>query len=133
MPIYFVEVKSYVVSFARSTSRRPIEPGRPWSRQLKLKVRSAARGLRVSNIQIEFFDSSHENYQHTIGERNHSQMSFYLADREFADLYKILQTEKPLAIVWDEHVNTPEQSFVQNWRITTSLDEPLGEGQTDNN
>ena len=133
MPIYFVEVKSYIVSFARSTSRRPIEPGRPWSRQLKLKVRSGARSLEVSTIRIEFFDSNNENYVHTIGERNHSQMSLYLDDQEFADLYKIIQTEKPLALVWDEHVNSPQQSFVQNWRITTSLDEPLGEGQTDSN
>ena len=133
MPRYFVEVKSYVVSFARSTSRSPIEPGRPWSRQLKLKVRSAVRSLQVSNIKIEFFESSNQAYVHTIGERNHSQMSLYLNDSEFADLYKILQTEKPLALVWDEHVNSPLQSFVENWRITTSLDEPLGEGDVDSN
>lgn len=129
MPQHIADIRSYTVDISRSLDDRSHSEG--WRRRITLSLSPGRFGAGTTIAEF-YFINKEESELFRIAERNQSTMSVYLTVDDFSDFYSIVQTEKPLVLVWEERVNSPRQSFLQNWRVTTSAQEPLGEGDTDN-
>lgn len=125
MPQHAAEIVSYTVDISRTSNNGSFSDG--WRRKINLKLNPGRWGANTTLANFYFIDKTEEDII-AIGERNESVITFYVPLRDFVDFYHILQSEKPLVLIWEENVNTPRQSFVQNWRVSTSSQEPLGEG-----
>lgn len=148
MPRYVVSIDSYTISFTNTkeklltdgqTTRRRVydiddpDHGLPWERKLILKT-SGPWGNDVTRIELRFLrgilsgsqSSSLASYSYYSDRLNTLYFSLDISD--FKDCYSILQTEKPLTIMWEIDTN-PNNPI--SWRLSTSTDEPLGENDED--
>lgn len=131
------EVNSYSVSLTRAISYRDPQdidggPPRPWERKLSLKLGASRWGDGVTLAVLSFM-----NDQDEISRNNHyavryqSTVYFYLPVSSFADFYKVVQSERPLMLFWNENDATGAQRYISSWKLSTSTDEPIGEGDSE--
>lgn len=87
----------------------------------------------MKGVDAEYFGGSNDRMQssssYSYFSASKNTLYFSLDVIDFADCYKILQTEKPLSLFWEINNSNPRNPL--SWKLSTSTDEPIGEGHSE--
>ncbi|MGV6832215.1 MAG: hypothetical protein ACWA5P_11725 [bacterium] len=134
------EIRSYEVGFARTLDNRGINDFDrvtiPYKTYLKLSLSGiGARVINKANLYftapkfIQRTDSYADRKE--FGVIRNNEIELYLEEADFDHCYKIIQSEKPLVLFW-ENREIYGEDIITSWKVSTSSPELPGEGDIDN-
>jgi hypothetical protein len=128
--VYACDIHTYELSVGRSSAGSGPSFGRTWERFIKLNLNPGRFGNRVTVAELAFFEEPGHIDNTKNGVRSDSLVKIFIPISDFSDVYKVLRTERPLTLLWQQLEPGSNLTSINSWRITTSR-EPIAEGDSE--
>ena len=127
---FFAEIKTYEITIGRSLKNALSHFKETWDRQIILNMAPYRSGKGVTRAVLNFYEKEDKVWSLSSSNRWNNRLLIRIPISDFSDVYRVLQTERPINLLWVEATPKAKSSSLSAWRITTSR-EPIGEGESE--